>query len=660
MNCTISFLTTAAVVLLATSTRAGEPPAVDVHGDALPAGAVARAGTIRLRPASGSNVAWSRDGKRIAAGSGSDVRLWDAATGKVAQVLPGKPDARESVTAIAFSPDGRTLAAAVGLPLIRLWDLPTRKAVREIDAGDPPVRSISFSPDGKTLMAVLAMYEDGQPRFWDVVTGAEVKKQLGGSGQSFVGMAPGWEAALWAEPRGTSVSLPPTGPDASPRRITFDTVAGLSPDGEVLAVGRDGGFTVQLNEVPSGLVLRILTAPPVLPGPNEPNLCGPISTKPTAIVFSSDRRLLAVPTLSNMTARTIDVWDVGGRKLLCRVDQSRFPARNFAFSPDGRALATIGFDEAVHLFDTATGKATAEFEGEGTNVSALAFSPDGKKLLTGTRSSIRVWDAATGRHERVLTRDVQWVYSLAFSPDGKRLASGGGSPSGNRNDSTRVWDAATGNMLRNVANSNDGRRVGWSADGKTLAVAGEGVRLWNEANREPLQLAPATSLCYSVAFSADGRLLAFDGPDNPLQVWDLRAGKATRTISLPKDVFAPCLAISCDGSLLAAGGTGGAVRVWRTGGQGDEPLFQMRGKREPDWINSLAFSPDGRFLASAGDDDVLHLWDVATGALVTTVPGAFGPVAFSPDGTRLATSGGDSTAVIWDFPRLVAAPKRNN
>lgn len=410
-------------------------------------------------------------------------------------------------------------------------------------------------------------------------------------------------------------------------------------------------------EVPSGVALRTLRAPPVPMGPNEPHICGDSGMDLNRMVFSGDRRLLAVETFSNMHSRTIDVWDVGGRKLLCRIDQQRFFARSWSFSPDGRTLAAIGMDDAVHLFDTATGKATAEFEGEGTGVSALAFSPDGKKLLTGTRASVRVWDAVTGRHERVLTRDVEWVRSLAFSPEGTRVLSAGNSPGGNQDDNTRVWSLAKGALVRNLVNPGYSHTTAaWSPDGKTVAVTGGRLRLFKaDADAEPVQLAADMS-GGSVAFSADGRLLVYES-GSTLHAWDLAAEKLVREIKLPEGVLVFSAAVSPDGSLLAAGCSDVSVRLWRTDGKGDEPVFHLGGKSELDFIASLAFSPDGKLLALAGHDEPLHLWNVATGTAVTTVAGAFAPVAFSRDGTRLATSGGDSTALVWDVARLLARGK---
>lgn len=241
MNRTIALLAAAALLFLTPLARGDAPPAADAYGDPLPPGAVARAGTVRLRPATGSNVVWSRDGRLVAAASNGDVRLWDATTGKLARVLPGGHD--ESVDGVAISPDGRMLAAASSR--VRLFDLPTGKVVREIAAAG--VQSLSFSPDGKTLMAVLSMGlfgESSRPAFWNVSTGAEVRKPRLGEGTAFLGMAPGGEAAVWADRRSRLISLPPAAPDVPPRWIEFDRVAGLSADGEVLAVGK-GGFTAE-------------------------------------------------------------------------------------------------------------------------------------------------------------------------------------------------------------------------------------------------------------------------------------------------------------------------------------------------------------------------------------------------------------------------------
>ena len=299
-------------------------------------------------------------------------------------------------------------------------------------------------------------------------------------------------------------------------------------------------------------------------------------------------------------------------------------AYSVAFSPDGKILSSASWDGTIKLWDTKSWRELRTLAGHGWGVYKAVFSPDGKQLASSSRDgTIKIWDVATGANTRTLMADSLAVKSVAWSPDGRLLASSG-------NDSVvKLWDNATGQELRAMKHAWREGRVGlvscvlFSPDGKTLAA-----RNWDgtvsifevSTGRESHTLALVNDFggIWSLAFSHDGRLVAEADEGTKVKFWDVASGQLVRTLVSPPV-------------------TGITIR-----------------------IVSLAFSPDGRLLATgeARVDDahrkyygVVKLWDLQSGRVVhEAVAHAMEPdsVAFSPDGKLLASSGADGGVKLWD------------
>ncbi|KAA6411567.1 MAG: hypothetical protein FRX48_04847 [Lasallia pustulata] len=316
-----------------------------------------------------------------------------------------------------------------------------------------------------------------------------------------------------------------------------------------------------------------------------------------------------------------------------------------AFSPDGKQLASGSGDKTVRIWDAATGATLQTLEGHSDSVCAVAFSPDGKQLASGSGDkTVRIWDAATGATLQTLEGHSDWVSAVVFSPDGKQLASG------SYDKTVRIWDAATGATLQTLEGHSDWvRAVAFSPDGKQLA-SGSGdktVRIWDAATGATLQTLEghSGSVC-AVAFSPDGKQLASGSYDKTVRIWDAATRATLQTLEGHSD-WVSAVAFSPDGKQLASGSGDKTVRIWdaATGAT----LQTLEG--HSDSVCAVAFSPDGKQLASGSGDKTVRIWDAATGATLQTLEGHSDwvrAVAFSPDGKQLASGSDDKTVRIWD------------
>ena len=621
-------------------------------------------------------LAYSPDGKRIAAGDADSVKLWDVATGMLLRVLA----IGNTVDAIAFSPDGKFVVeggefvsefADTPTGYAAIWDLASGKKRADIALGEygtAPVTSVAFTPDGKSIVVAGT----GSPaRLFRAADGA-LTRTFGKADAP--GAANPSHASAAISPDGKSIAS--QGGDekvelrdsATGKLIRTLPVAAaeaslaFSPDGKALAMQSDGA-AAELWSLASGK--RLLTFETGARVKSDVVDGGPIAFTPDG------RRVIA-----EGGAQGISIWDASSGKLI-----RQLPAQDgavaLALAPDGRTIAA-GDGSGVSFFDAAEGAVRSRIRGAAA-IDAVAFAPDSQSFLAWSDGgTIYRWDAIKGSLIKAVHVDAGPTVSALFSRDGRLAANR------TREKGTELWDTASGKKLGVYASA---QGVDISPDGATLALAapaksdgsesGGLIQLYEIASGKAAEsFAGADDLFQALAFAPDGRTLASGGAnDGRVHRWDRATGKSTLSVatmtepdiygvqrvafagdaatllvvddfhfelraaadgklirSFKKRYEDRAAAVSPDGRLVVVGGS--ALELWAADGK------KVRDLSAPiDEVVSLAFSRDGRSLLAGDASGALRLFDVAGGKLRATFYARGDDwAALAPDG-RFAGAG---------------------
>ena len=516
------------------------------------------------------DLAFSPDGKTVASchevmdsqgGPGGEIRIWDAVTQQLVNVMPFLHQVPYS--SLAFNPDGRTMVAATNsAAMVRLWEVDTWEPITDVfDGYDDVVYSLAYSSDGQTL--ALGNY-DGSVILWDMVTDQPIGEPLEGHTDIVNSVA--------FSPDGRTLAS--TGAD---KTIRLWDVASHRPVGESLAAHTENVASV---------------------------------------AFHPDGALLA----SGGDDHTVILWDLLGQTQIGQVLHDHSNAVwDVAFSPDGEVLGSASEDNTVALWDM-TGEPVSKQKliGHLGAVYSIAFSPDGALLASGGQdATVRLWDRAEGRQVGLSLQGHEGpVIGVDFSPGSEMLASGG-------MDSTiLLWEVNTGEIIGSPLKGHRSTvtSLAFSPDGHTLAsascaeplgeycTAGE-IRLWDLSGSQIISrtLIGHTHFIYALAFSPDGKTLASGSADKTILLWEVTSGQPSgEPIEGHQDIVTS-LAFSPGGDILASGSVDQSIILMDVASrQTIGPPLTGHG----DAVTSLDFSSDGQTLASGSFDSTVILWDL--------------------------------------------------
>lgn len=532
------------------------------------------------------------------------------------------------VTAVAFSPDGKTALTASDDDTARLWLTATGAPIGQVLRHQAPVLAIAYSPDGTTLVTGS---EDKSARLWNAATGQPMRAPLMHQKSVFaVAYTPDSKTIVTGSADGTArlwnaATCQPIGPPLQHR--DFVRAVAVSPNGKTVVTGSDDK-TARLWDAATG----------------EP-IGSPLEHRGhvRAVAFSPDSKTVVTGSDDN-TAR---LWDARSGQPIGAPLEHRDHVRAVAVSPDGATVLTGSDDSTARLWDAATGEPAGSLPSLRHHgpVRAVAFNLDGSQVLTASDDkTARLWDAATGKPIGAPLEHPDGVWAVALSPDGKTVLTAGW------DKSARMWDAPVGGpFARPLEHRAAVLAAAYSADGRRI-VTGSGdnsAQLWDVETAKPIG-APLghRGPVSAVAFSRDSSKIVTGSEDNLARLWNAESGKLI-VAPLEHGGHVGAVAFSPDGKMVLTGSKDRMARRWNavTGKLIGAPLEHLSDV----WF--VAFSADGKTFLTGSQGTTARLWDAETGRPIGAPmqhDGDITAITFSPNGKTVLTGSEDNTARLWD------------
>jgi WD40 repeat protein/serine/threonine protein kinase len=569
-----------------------------------------------------TEVALSPDGKTAASLSGEALFIWEVASGKVIHRLPGAQSGRVKRRMLAFSPTGTHLVLGDERNnKLSVWAVESGKEVHSLRGCQPAFRS-----DGRWLAAID--FPAKLACVYDVQTGLRLHQYR--LSEASVRDSVFCPDGLWLacdRPDGTiGILQAETGEECCRLKIESALVsAAFSPDGLYFATSTLQGSANVWDASTGGHLFATL----------------PLATNVEALAFSPDGLHFATGDLLG----TIKIWDRRGRVLQSLPGHS-IHVSWLAFSPVSPVLASSGADRQVKLWATDKDPEAVVFRGHKSFVHGIAFDASGNRIAsTGQDGTICVWDSDTGHEQFSMTALKTLSGSAIFSKDGSRVLAADSA------SALRSWDAQTGREFpANKGRTRKTRPSIVSPCGRWVATPNpdRSVTICDSQSDEVRSTIPshAQSLQH-ILFSPDGTRIATACMDQTVRLWEVESGHKL-AIFHTENTGAQYLAFSSDGTRLAMSGEF-VIQICNslTG----ELLLKLKNPWGRNQIFALAFSPDGKRLASGGFDRAVILWDLDTGLEVISLPTQRAVVTglqFSPNGHRLAAVINDGSVMVWD------------
>ncbi len=575
-----------------------------------------------------------------------DVSLWQMADGQRVAIYQGHTN---WTRALAIHPDGTILASSSEDRTVRFWDVATGKQLAILGPCDRTFRGIKFSRDGRKF---VVSGDDCQTRIYDL---------------------PG----LLSDPARLTIESHCLQSLVGHTNWVFS--ATYSPDESQMATASADG-TVRIWNLSSGECTHIL-----------PHEHWAIRT-----LFSPDGRKLIV---SGMSA-TIYIWDTRAGQLIQTLNGHRDWIWSIELSADGNTLFSTGEDRTIRVWDLSTGSCQQVLRSHKQRVWTISLTPDGRQLISGSEDrTIKIWDLQQGKCIKTINGYGNWikkivvvpqqdwlischrdrtiqiwnvrnfarvhtlsahtdaVLTIALSPDERYLASS------SLDRTIKIWDLHELNCIRTIATQAEGIcALAFSPDSsQVISGSYQGdLQLWDLDSDDNCKRLEHPSRIEAVVVCAIRQTIA-TACENKIRIWDLNTGECLHTI-IAHYLPTLALAFSPDGRYLASGGMDKAAKVWDTTTW--ECLQTLTGQQSwtttvvfsPIPISALASPPNYQLLVGGGDRSIKR-WEIDTGKCLATYTGHTNwvwSIAYSPDGTRIYSASEDETIEIWDVDRSVS------
>jgi WD40 repeat protein len=443
-----------------------------------------------------NDIAFSPDGRLLAiTTSTATMQLLDMRTRKM---LPPFSVKDGSLNHAFFSPDGNLLAITTQNGGLYLWEFPTSRRLRFMPSHSKEISALAFAPDGKTLATGSL---DRTIKVWDLTDSKEFQLIRGhGSNVNSLDWSADGKYLISGASDGTVkiwdvfAKTPPLLPNQT---VKSYYATAFSPADELIALGTTGDSHIKVWNLSTGQQLLDLGKK------QDEILCA---------VFSKDAQRVAISYGFNH----VEIYEADTGKQLRRLTGINTPVKGLAFSPDGKILVTNSEEATLKLWEVSSEAEPARLNSDNSYY-CTAFSPDGKFLASADGDgTIRLWDLASMRMIRTFGGHKGMIRSISFSPDSRLMASGS-------NDHTlRLWEVSSGKALANPVQADAIFRMAFTLDGQRLITGGGdgSIVVWNTTDmQEVLTLKGFTKQVTSVTFSGNGTILAVSSEDGTVKVW---------------------------------------------------------------------------------------------------------------------------------------------
>ncbi|MGF1482273.1 MAG: NB-ARC domain-containing protein, partial [Cyanophyceae cyanobacterium] len=568
-------------------------------------------------------LAFSPDGKFWVAGdSAGVVHLWFERPEQT-QIALKAPDSY--VFALAVSPDSQLLVSS-DMNGTLLWDVSTQQCLHTINAHTQIIWSTLFSKDGQWFVSAS---EDGTIKRWDCQTGqclqtldvnSSVRSVALTSDQRYlVSGSEDNQVRLWDLAQGICIRT------FEGHAQTVWTVD-ISPDDRYIASGGND-CVVKVWDIDTGACLH--------------NFEGH-TLQIWDVAFSPNGNMIA----SGSMDQTIRLWNLKDKRCGAYLQGHSSMVMCVAFSADGKILASGGADRLIKHWDIARRVCAKTWSGYRNTIWSVEFSPDGDTVASSSIDGrIRLWQVADGQCVQILKHPAE-VHAIAFSPDGKHLVSG----NLNTRSTLKVWDLQQGTCLSTIpAHVGKVNSLCIHPEGTFIASGGDdkNVHVFDLNHQRVEKILPGhQAIVWTVAFSQDGKFLASGSFDQTIKIWDVNSWQCLRTLSghgnaLTTIVFHPSLPI------VATASSDSTVKVWEL----ETGMCCCTLSDHPNVVMGIAFSPGGKTFATGSYDKTIRIWDVASWKCqaIFQANSLVHAVAFSPDGQTLVSAGDNGTLQLWNL-----------